>query len=148
MPEDKPYKHREAFCLMQYRDEVTGAIEILWNSRDGVTPFGIRSRAGNKSYHVNWKQDRCEPHFIPTPGMRLFVDASPKHAHLREAARDQVEKYWDGGEYPMSARWETKEEAIEFLLADWTKDGSPTVIEAEYGAPESAIHRGGTGRFA
>jgi len=125
------YKHREAFCLMQYRDEVTGEIETLWNSRDGVTPFIIRSRAGNPSQHVDWNRDSCNPKFVPTPGMRIFVDASPKHAHIKESARDYVDAYWDHGEYPMRARWATKEEAVDFFIAEWTKPGSPTVIEAE-----------------
>lgn len=129
------YRHGEAFCLMQYQDKVTGEIEVLWNSRDGVTPFGIRSRAGNESFHINWQQDRCVPDYRPEPGMRIFVDASPKHAHIREAAREYVECQWDADQYPMSQSgyWPDKEAAIEDFIADWTKPGSPTVIEAEHG---------------
>lgn len=127
------YQHPEAFCLMRYRDEVTGEIEVLWNSRDGVTPFMIHSKAGNSTQHVDWRQDRCVPDFIPTPGMRIFVDASPKHAHIRESAKDYVERRWNDDKYPMSAagHWATKEEAIDFFIKEWTKPGSPTVIEAE-----------------
>lgn len=33
------YKHKEAFCLMTYKCTTCGAVEKLWNSRDGVTPF-------------------------------------------------------------------------------------------------------------
>jgi len=135
------YKHNEAFCLMQYRDEVTGEIEILWNSRDGVTPFVIESRAGNEATHVNWRQDQRRPDYVPTPGMRIFVDASPRHAHIRSSARAYVEKYWDldvGGGMRMrntltkpSGAEMTKGEAVDFFIAEWTKPGSPTVIEAE-----------------
>lgn len=127
------FQHREAFCLMQYLDKVTGAIEILWNSRDGVTPFIITSKAGNQAQHVNFHEDRCLPNFVPEPGMRIFVDASPKHAHIQQSARDFVERYWDSGDYPMSqpGRWASKEEAVETFIEEWTKPGSPTVIEAE-----------------
>ena|ERR1041385_231833 len=135
------YRHREAFCLMQYRDRVTGEIELLWNSRDGVTPFIIDSRQGNEAEHINWRQDRCVPDFVPKPGMRIFVDASPKHGHIRSAARAYVEKYWDldiGGGMTMrktltkpSGAQMTKGDAVDFFITEWTKPGSPTIIEAE-----------------
>jgi hypothetical protein len=131
MPDEPKYNHREAFCLMQYQDKVTGEIELLWNSRDGVTPFGIRSRAGNESLHVNWGQDKRDPHFRPSPGMRIFVDASPKHGHIRDSARDYVDRGWDAKSFPMSARWPDKDAAVEFFINEWTKPGTPTVIEAE-----------------
>lgn len=34
------YKHAEAFCLMVYSCVDCGHTETIWNSRDGVTPFG------------------------------------------------------------------------------------------------------------
>ena len=137
-----PYKHNEAFCLMQYRDEVTGDIETLWNSRDGVTPFIIESVAGNEAVHHNWSDDKRAPDFVPPPGMRIFVDASPNHRHIRSSARSYVEKYWDldiGSGMTMkntlhkpSGAGMTKGEAVDFFIAEWTKPGSPTVIEARY----------------
>jgi len=133
--------HKEAFCLMQYQDQITKEIEILWNSRDGVTPFIIKSRAGNESIHVNWQQDKRVPNYVPKPGMRIFVDASPKHAHIRRAARDYVEEYWTkdiGGGMTMkntltmpSGAQMTKGQAVDFFIAEWTKPGSPTITEAE-----------------
>lgn len=126
---------------MQYRDEVTGEIEVLWNSRDGVTPFIIESRKGNKAQHVNWTQDQRRPDFVPSSGMRMFADASPKHAHIRSAARDYVNKNWDrdiGSGLKMSNSLHkpsgaemTKGEAVDFFIAEWTKPGSPTIVEAE-----------------
>lgn len=142
IPVSDKYKHKEAFCLMQYRDRVTGKIEVLWNSRDGVTPFIITSRDGNEAQHVNWQNDQCIPNYVPKPGMRIFVDASPKHGHIRDSARDYVEEYWDrdiGGGSKMKTRLfktdgqlMTKDEAVDFFIAEWTKPGSPTIIEAEY----------------
>lgn len=118
---------------MQYRDLVTGEVEVLWNSRDGVTPFIILSQAGNEAQHVNWQNDRCCPGFIPKPGMRIFVDASPQHAHIRQSARDYVERMWNDPNYPMSdsGHWSDMDAAIDFFIAEWTKPGTPTVIEAE-----------------
>lgn len=124
------HKHKEAFGLMQYQDEVTKDIEILWNSRDGVTPFGIKSRLGNPSYHINFRQDQCRPDFVPEPGMRIFVDASPKHAHIQQSAKDYVDKYWTQG-MSEALSVTTKDKAVEFFIAEWTKPGSPTIIEAE-----------------
>lgn len=127
------YNHPEAFCLMQYQDTVTKEIEVLWNSRDGVTPFIIRSRRGNEAHHINWQQARCVPDYVPQSGMRLFVDASPKHVHIQQSAKDYVERMWDDASYPMSQSgyWPTKDAAIDHFIKQWTKPGSPTVIEAE-----------------
>lgn len=33
------YRHAEAFCLMTYLCKGCGHREVIWNSRDGVTPF-------------------------------------------------------------------------------------------------------------
>lgn len=126
---------------MQYKDSVTGEIETIWNSRDGVTPFIVESRAGNESLHVNWQQDVYDPNFVPKPGMRIFVDASPKHAHIRTSARAYVEKYWNldiGSGMKMrntltkpSGAEMTKGKAVDFFIAEWTKPGTPTIMEAE-----------------
>lgn len=126
---------------MQYQDEVTGEIEFLWNSRDGVTPFVIESLNGNSARHVNWQMDRCIPDFVPDPGMRIFVDASPKHAHIRESARDYVDRHWDQDSgcgmtmantlCKVTGEPLTKEEAVEFFIGEWTGHGHPTVVRAD-----------------
>ena len=69
------YKHKEAFCLMQYICERCFGSEILWNSRDGVTPFIIHCRmCGGAMKHENWKSDRYAPDHVPFPGQRIFID--------------------------------------------------------------------------
>lgn len=129
------YKHNEAFCLMEYTDEATGETEILWNSRDGVTPFIIRSRAGNEAVHTNWKRDRREPNYAPPIGSRVFVDASPNHAHIRSGARSYVNDIWKHGAqhslHKASGAEMTKGEAVDFFIAEWTGGGKPTIIDAE-----------------
>lgn len=138
-PTSTKYNHAEAFCLMEYEDEITGEIEILWNSWDGATPFVIESRKGNESHHTNWGNDRCMPDYVPPPGMRIFVDASPNHAHIRRSARAYVEKYWEldiGGGMRMrntlrkpSGSEMTKGQAVDFFIREWTGGGKPTVME-------------------
>lgn len=68
-------KHCEAFCLMLYQCEVCRHIEILWNSRDGVTPFiiGCTKCKGSMS-HTVWHVDTRVEKLVPPDEMRIFVD--------------------------------------------------------------------------
>lgn len=107
--------HTEAFCLMKYADEF-GNVEVIWNSRDGVTPMFLHSVAGREMRHVDWRWDRRVEHHVPNVGDRIFIDLTIEKA--REYRRAFVERYWDDGEYPMRERtdvWQTKEEAVERL---------------------------------
>lgn len=73
--------HKEAFALMLYRCETCGFEERLWNSRDGVTPFGVDCRrCGNSAYHVEWYRDQVLPDYDPPPGDRYFRDVMPEEA--------------------------------------------------------------------
>lgn len=133
------WNHKEAFCLMQYRDDVTGEVEIIWNSRDGVTAFGCTSRLGNPMTHINWGRDICQPDFIPNIGDRIWVDLTLEAA--REIKTKLVEQLW---EEPfrdeqgnvvcqaMKENYETKEEAIEELAKhamDYGGGGAPMLVE-------------------
>lgn len=76
----KTYQHQEAYCLMLYRAE-NGEEELIWNSRDGVTPFFITLRSGESAKHVEWHNDLRTPEdFVPIPGSRMFVDMTPERA--------------------------------------------------------------------
>ena len=68
------FKHPETFCLMEYVCESCRAREILWNSRDGVTPFIIKCRyCGKLARHERWHLDVRIEDFCPHPGQRVFV---------------------------------------------------------------------------
>lgn len=122
------YQHGEAFCRMKYRDEVTGQIELIWNSRDGVTPFFVRSRAGNPAQHVNWHEDVFVPRYVPQIGERIFVDLTEERA--RHFAREKVEHFWDHPEYPLRKRYASKEQAVEEFTKDMLRNqGEPNLIE-------------------
>lgn len=69
----------EAFKLMQYQCEQCGKIEWLWNSRNGVTPFKIKSRCcGYFASHIHWQQDVFAPGHKPNPGDRIFAGEAEK----------------------------------------------------------------------
>jgi hypothetical protein len=128
----RKYTHPEAFCLMAYQDQVTGERELIWNSRDGVTPFTITSRAGNEARHVEWSRDRYVPDYEPPPGSRVFVDLTLERA--REYRRAFVERWWDQGVHGarMSERYASKDEAVEQLAQSDMEQGgggTPDLIE-------------------
>lgn len=124
---ESKYNHPEAFCLMQYQDKTTGEVELVWNSRDGVTPFVIFSRAGNESQHVNWRGDIRRPDHVPEIGDRIFVDLTLERC--REFHREMVKARWEGGKYPMKDRFASKEEAVENLSESMFDNGKqPDII--------------------
>lgn len=51
------FAHQEAYCLMQYDADDGTETEVVWNSRDGVTPFGITLRSGKPATHARWGED-------------------------------------------------------------------------------------------
>ncbi len=122
----------EAYCLMLYRCE--GAEphdEILWNSRDGVTPFVIKcARCESEMKHENWSKDRRVPDHIPEVGDRIFVNLTMDQA--MPGARKHVEQYWDHSEWPLSKTYPgmTREECVGAKAQEWVGDGgNPHVIE-------------------
>jgi hypothetical protein len=124
--EQKKYNHGEAFCLMQYLCDTCGVIEILWNSRDGVTPFMIGCRkCPGLMQHIDWHGDVCAPSHVLKSGDRYFADETV------ERARSKVEKYIDdvsvGNSLPIPTGDERKRLA-DVLVTRWTAPGSPAVL--------------------
>ncbi len=69
--------HKEAFALMIYQCKDCHKVEMLWNSRDGVTPFGIFCKycGGSESFHAVWYADVRMPDLNPPRGsLRFFFD--------------------------------------------------------------------------
>lgn len=87
------YKHKEAFCLMWYACKDCGHRERIWNSRDGVTPFGILCRScGKFANHVEWQRDECRPDYKPIKGQHIFRDGTPEEAEKFMRARIEKAK--------------------------------------------------------
>jgi hypothetical protein len=98
----------EAYMLMTYRcvgnpamaAPSCGASEVVWNSRDGVTPFVISCRqCGSHAQHIDWDADAYAPHHVPEIGDRIFVDLTYERALARR--RDYVHRWWDDPDRPM-----------------------------------------------
>lgn len=127
-------EHREAFCLMKYQSDDKSETETLWNSRDGVTPFILSNRDKTKHMrHVEWGNDRCDPNYIPLPGMRIFVSAT------EELVKPDLLKYIDSfwGNHGGRKHFGTKENAYAQLLPDWLHDGeAPWVLTVPAANPE------------
>ena len=92
------YNHGEAFMLMKYVGDRSGRVEWLWNSRDGVTPFGILPQGMEAPQiigrcemfqHTDWAGDVRIPRFVPPVGMRIFI------GHTRETARAAAERFYE-----------------------------------------------------
>lgn len=124
------YAHGEAFCLMTYRADDGSEEEVIWNSRDGVTPFVITLRSGTQARHVDWHRDQRAPDFKPPPGMRVFVDLTP--ARAREQAEANVDRFWVDPEYGAGARkrYGTKAAMARALAKSYLETpGAPDLIE-------------------
>lgn len=75
------YQHVEAFCLMQYACEDCGHNETIWNSRDGVTPFGCKCPSCGKTLrHVNFRGDKREVDHKLNQGQRFWRDGTTAEA--------------------------------------------------------------------
>lgn len=90
-PAPHPPRHAEAFKLMIYQCQQCGYAERIWNSRDGVTPFGVGCRhCGDDAMHTSWRSDQYLPDHDPKPGDRYFRDGLPEEA--RAFFRSRLER--------------------------------------------------------
>lgn len=74
-------QHKEAFALMWYACGC-GHRERIWNSRDGVTPFGtLCPSCGQPNMkHVAWGQDERKPDHKLVKGQRYWRDGTADEA--------------------------------------------------------------------
>lgn len=85
--------------LMQYACKACGHRETIWNSRDGVTPFGCGCPScGKVLYHVEWERDVYAPAHKLHARQRFWRDGTPDEAEA--IIRRRIEQYRD--EYPCS----------------------------------------------
>jgi hypothetical protein len=98
----------------------------VWNSRDGVTPFGIsHPRTGEELFHARWSDDLCVPDHVPQIGEYIFIDLDPEKA--MQYAWEKVERYWQDPDYPMKAMFGTKQEAAQAMFGDF-QEGQPDLV--------------------
>lgn len=73
--------HNEALKLMTYRCEGCGHQETIWNSRDGVTPFGCNCPSCTGIMrHINWQRDVYAPNHVLRNGQGFWDDGTPDEA--------------------------------------------------------------------
>jgi len=118
----------EAFCLMIYQCEKCCIREVLWNTRDGVTPFCIGcASCDGMAQHVDWEKDERKPAHVPADDQRVFVDLTEER--MREINAKQIERYWDHETVPMKEMYETKDKAMSALMESWDPEaGEPDII--------------------
>lgn len=125
--------HGEAFMLMTYASDDGSVRELIWNSRDGVTPFVITARDGvTQMTHVDWGRDQYQPYRIPDVGERIFVDLTPEAA--AEAGRENAARFWDHPEYPASktGQYADVDDLARLLTAGYLEQpGSPDLVEVD-----------------
>lgn len=123
MPEEKPkYQHAEAFCLMRYRCPKCGRAEVIWNSRDGVTPMMVGCPAcGDHMQHTDWRGDQCRPDHRPHPNQFVFVDITPEKARLYATRR------WDAMPEKYTANLD-REQCIAEVVESAVQNREPDMI--------------------
>lgn len=119
--------HTEAFKLMTYRCKSCGFTEVLWNSRDGVTPFCITCPNCGKldQEHINWRDDIYMPNHIPEKGQRIFIDfpESLKVVTARRRIQSAI-----GTEFELTPG--RHKEALKEIIASF-QPGEPYIIRIE-----------------
>lgn len=102
--------HKEAFCLMWYACKSCGHRERIWNSRDGVTPFGCAcpSCSAGVMNHFNWEDDALTPEHSLKIGQKFWRDGTPDEAEAIMRRRIAQSK---------GRRWEATPEIADRLIA-------------------------------
>jgi hypothetical protein len=120
------HQHGEAFALMQYECKSCRTVEIIWNSRDGVTAFGADCRAcGGESTHARWQQDVYAPEFVPPLGSRMWIDLTKDRRG--QLAQKTAARYWET--YPPSREQFASVDDLAAMLASHPiQPGEPDLI--------------------
>ena len=118
-PQNAPqHDHREAYRLMLYRCKA-GHLVLIWNSRDGVTPFGLLCRepgCQESSTHIHWELDSYEPMRQLKPGEWYWRDGTEEEARAIVRRRLELSR---------GTEWERPEHQWETLIAEITKPEPP-----------------------
>lgn len=123
----RDYDHPEAFWLMTYRSDDGTETEVVWNSRDGVTPFVIRLRSGKQATHVMRLAVRA-PDYTPPPGSRMFVDLTPRRA--TDLATENAVHWWARNVADCRKRYGSLESFVVALAQDYLRTpGTPDLVE-------------------
>ncbi|MBK8199192.1 MAG: hypothetical protein IPK75_12585 [Acidobacteria bacterium] len=111
---------------MKYRCDECGHQEVIWNSRDGVTPFsmGCPSCGGLSLLHCDFRGDVYAPGHALNRGQRFWRDGTPEEAEAIMRRRFEMMR----AEYPIAPE---RAEEIVRQIRDGTctefRPGWPTI---------------------
>lgn len=130
------HEHAEAFRHMRYGSKDGHVTVEVWNSRDGVTPFGFTDPdTGAELTHLPpWQLDWYDPTYVPEVGEWVWVDLHPELA--MQKAMQQVERWWNDPQFPLSERYDSKTEAARMFLDDMLYMTLPDGTKVESHAPD------------
>lgn len=117
------YNHTEAFWLMTYTCQDCGHKKEIWNSRDGVTPFGTRCMACGENNMLHKGPHEYAPNHVSRQGQYIWIDFP---ASLRlPFGRGRVQS-GDGTDYQVNDE-ETRKE-IAAGIAEDMQPGAPYLV--------------------
>lgn len=121
--------HGEAFMLMWYACNKCPHHERIWNSRDGVTPFGMDCPScGGVSSHVDWKRDEYAPNHKLHRHQRFWRDGTIAEARAIMERRIEQSK---GTQYEVSAEYAKQLLSDEVLTTSEFQTGWPMLGEKQ-----------------
>lgn len=131
--EIKPlYTFNEAYMLMYYENPETKMGFMVYNTRDGVTPFCV-FEDGKEYQHTHWGMDKRPNEAyvkstIMVPGQRIFRDVTPEEGRNFAIARLRQAK---GTPYEVAEGSDRWNELLESLTKDFSKPGEPIMVKVQ-----------------
>lgn len=126
------YDHAEAFCIMPYECESCEHKTMIWNSRDGVTPFCAMCRGCEKAImNHNMRAREARSSELPADVPYVWV------SHSLESAQEMALAFWDKHGEQMMEKYDHlreigKDGLIKSKVKEIYKDGaSPRLITRE-----------------
>jgi len=86
----------EAFKVMRYGCKKCRNVQLVWNSRNGVSPFSIGCSCGGSADHIQWERDKLCIEVdvaIMEGAKKMFISPSPER--YVEFVKEHVQKNWD-----------------------------------------------------
>lgn len=129
---EQPDQHREAYALMRYESAETptpSVSRVVWNSRDGVTPFGFTDpETGIGLTHVRWHEDVRKPDHVPHPDQLVFITEWPTIEEFTDRARRMIERAPQYAPPEGPDRDALVKQLAEGLMRDCGEHGQPAVV--------------------
>ncbi|MDH5184458.1 MAG: hypothetical protein OEX12_11275 [Gammaproteobacteria bacterium] len=106
------FKHKEAFCAMHYHCGTCNITEIIWNSRDGVTPSMVRCNepgCDGVMKHIHFNLDAVHLEYNLLHNQRYFRDGTIEDAmSITKEVYDRSKKdMLASGHFESELEWQT-----------------------------------------